>query len=194
RELVDKGVTIYGQQEVIKDLVAKRLADGGQIFFEVNDVSLNDVNGTKPKIRFRHARRNEEIECDFIGGCDGFHGISRPSIPSGVLSVYDREYPFGWGGVLSQSPPPATELIYAHHERGSPLSTMRAPVLAGLYPQCAPDDEVEAWPDERIWRELHVRIGGTRELAEGKMLQKGITAMRSFVVEPMQHGRLFLAG
>src|SRR5262249_56296219 len=142
RELVDKGVTIYGQQEVIKDLVAKRLADGGQIFFEVNDVSLNDVNGTKPKIRFRHARRNEEIECDFIGGCDGFHGISRPSIPSGVLSVYDREYPFGWVGILSQSPPPDRELIYAYHERGFALYTMRSPVLARPYLQCAFPDRI----------------------------------------------------
>ena len=111
-----------------------------------------------------------------------------------MLSVYDREYPFGWLGILSQSPPPDKELIYAYHERGFALYTMRSPVLARLYLQCAPDDEVEAWPDERIWRELHARIGGTRELAEGKMLQKGITAMRSFVVEPMQHGRLFLAG
>jgi p-hydroxybenzoate 3-monooxygenase len=194
RELVGKGVTIYGQQEVIKDLVAKRFADGGQILFEVDDVSLHDVTSAKPKIRFRHGGRNQEIDCDFIGGCDGFHGISRPSIPSGVLSVYDREYPFGWVGVLSQSPPPDKELIYAYHERGFALYTMRSPVLARLYLQCAPDDEVEAWPDERIWRELHARIGGTRELAEGKMLQKGITAMRSFVVEPMQHGRLFLAG
>src|SRR5215813_10299427 len=194
RELVGKGVTIYGQQEVIKDLVAKRLADGGQILFEVDDVSVHDFTSTKPKIRFRHGGRSQEIDCDFIGGCDGFHGISRPSIPSGVLSVYDREYPFGWVGILSQSPPPDNELIYAYHERGFALYTMRSPVLARLYLQCAPDDEVEAWPDERIWRELHARIGGTRELAEGKMLQKGITAMRSFVVEPMQHGRLFLAG
>src|SRR5436309_4272153 len=126
RELVGKGVTIYGQQEVIKDLVAKRLADGAQILFEVDDVSLADMTSARPKIRFRHSGRSEEIQCDFIGGCDGFHGISRPSIPSGVLSVYDREYPFGWVGILSQSPPPDKELIYAYHERGFALYTMRS--------------------------------------------------------------------
>src|SRR4029077_12931451 len=132
--------------------------------------------------------------CDFIGGCDGFHGICRPSIPANVLTAYDREYPFGWVGVLSESPPPEDELIYAYHDRGFALYTMRSPTLARLYLQCAPDDDIENWPDARIWQELHARIAGTRELAEGKMLQKGITAMRSFVVEPMQHGRLFLAG
>ncbi len=194
RTLVGKGVTIYGQQEVIKDLVAKRLADGGQILFEVDDVSVHDLTGAAPKIRFRHNGKVEELACDFIGGCDGFHGICRPSIPEGVLTVYDREYPFGWVGILSQSPPPDDELIYAYHRRGFALYTMRSPVLARLYLQCASDDEIEAWPDERIWQELHARIGGTRALAEGKMLQKGITAMRSFVVEPMQYGRLFLAG
>lgn len=194
RDLVGKGVTIYGQQEVIKDLVARRLADGGQILFEVDDVSLHDVTGTAPKIRFRHAGRIEQLDCDFIGGCDGFHGISRPSIPSDVLTEYDREYPFGWVGILSQSPPPDKELIYAYHERGFALYTMRSPALARLYIQCAPDDAIEAWPDERIWQELHARIGGTRLLAEGNLVQKGVTAMRSYVVEPMQHGRLFLAG
>lgn len=194
RDLVGKGVTIYGQQEVIKDLVARRLADGGQILFKVDDVSLHDVTGTAPKIRFRHAGRIEQLDCDFIGGCDGFHGISRPSIPSDVLTEYDREYPFGWVGILSQSPPPDKELIYAYHERGFALYTMRSPALARLYIQCAPDDAIEAWPDERIWQELHARIGGTRLLAEGNLVQKGVTAMRSYVVEPMQHGRLFLAG
>src|SRR5262245_29811991 len=194
RDLVGKGVTIYGQQEVVKDLVAKRLADGGEILFEVEDVSIHDFAGAAPKIRFRHEGKQEQLDCDFIGGCDGFHGICRPSVPAGVLTEYDREYPFGWVGILSDSPPPDHELIYAYHERGFALYTMRSPTLARLYVQCAPDDEVEAWPDARIWQELHTRIGGTRELAEGSLLQKGITAMRSFVVEPMQHGRLFLAG
>ena len=194
RRLVGKGVTVYGQQEVIKDLVAKRLADGGNILFEVSDVSVHDVTGSAPKIRFRHDGRDQELACDFIGGCDGFHGICRPSIPASVLTVYDRIYPYSWVGILSESPPPDRELIYAHHERGFALYTMRSPVLARLYLQCAPDDDIESWPDERIWQELHTRLGGTRPLAEGHLLQKGITDMRSFVVEPMQYGRLFLAG
>jgi p-hydroxybenzoate 3-monooxygenase len=194
RDLVGKGVTIYGQQEVVKDLIARRLADGGQILFEASDVSIHDFAGRAPKIRFRHGGRDVELACDFIGGCDGFHGICRPSISATALRAYDREYPFGWVGILSESPPPEHELIYAYHERGFALYTMRSPSLARLYLQCAPDDDIENWPDARIWQELHARIGGTRELREGTMLQKGITAMRSFVVEPMQYGRLFLAG
>jgi p-hydroxybenzoate 3-monooxygenase len=194
RKLVGKGVTIYGQQEIIKDLVARRLADGGQILFDVGDVSVHDFTGTKPKIRFNLQGRPQELACDFIGGCDGFHGICRPSIPATALTVHDREYPFGWVGILADSPPPESELIYAYHDRGFALYTMRSPTLARLYVQCAPDDDVENWPDARIWQELHTRLGGTRPLAEGPMLQKGITPTRSFVVEPMQYGRLFLAG
>jgi p-hydroxybenzoate 3-monooxygenase len=194
RKLIGKGVTVYGQQEVVKDLIARRLADGGQIFFDVDDVSVHDFDGAKPKIRFQHEGKPKEIDCDFIGGCDGFHGICRPSIPESALTIYDRDYPFGWVGVLSQSPPPEHELIYAYHERGFALYTMRGPALARLYVQCAPDDEIENWSDTRIWQELHARIGGTRKLVEGPLLQKGITAMRSFVAEPMRHGRLFLAG
>ncbi|MGA7489217.1 MAG: 4-hydroxybenzoate 3-monooxygenase [Xanthobacteraceae bacterium] len=194
RELVGKGVTIYGQQEVVKDLVARRLADGGEILFEVGDVSVHDLTGGAPKIRFRHGAKEQELGCDFIGGCDGFHGICRPSIPASALTLYDREYPFGWVGILSESPPPEDELIYAYNDRGFALYTMRSPTLARLYLQCPPDEDIESWPDARIWQELHARLGGTRELAEGVMLQKGITAMRSFVAEPMQHGRLFLAG
>jgi p-hydroxybenzoate 3-monooxygenase len=194
RDLVGKGVTIYGQQEVVKDLVARRLDDGGEILFEASDVSVHDFAGNTPRIRFRHGGKEQELACDFIGGCDGFHGICRPSIPASALTIYDREYPFGWVGILSESPPPEDELIYAYHDRGFALYTMRSPSLARLYLQCPPDDDIESWPDSRIWQELHTRIGGTRPLAEGAMLQKGITAMRSFVAEPMQFGRLFLAG
>jgi p-hydroxybenzoate 3-monooxygenase len=194
RDLTGKGVTIYGQQEVVKDLIARRLADGGQILFEAADVSVHDFGGTAPKIRFRHDGKEQELACDFIGGCDGFHGICRPSVPANALTVYDREYPFGWVGILSESPPAADELIYTYHDRGFALYTMRSPTLARLYLQCAPDEDIENWPDARIWDELHARIAGMRPLAEGTMLQKGITAMRSFVVEPMQYGRLFLAG
>ena len=130
-------------------------------------MSVHDVTGGAPKIRFRHEGKDQELICDFIGGCDGFHGICRPSIPALVLTVYDREYPFGWVGILSESPPPDDELIYAYHPRGFALYTMRSPTLARLYFQCAPDDDIENWPDQMIWQELHARIGGTKPLAEG---------------------------
>jgi p-hydroxybenzoate 3-monooxygenase len=194
RRLTGRGVAIYGQQEVVKDLIARRLADGGQILFEVEDASVHDFDGAAPTIRFRHAGKDREIACDFIGGCDGFHGVCRPSMPAGVLTSYEREYPFGWLGILSESPPPDEELIYAYHERGFALYTMRSPVLARLYLQCDPDDDIANWPDARIWDELHTRLAGTRPLVEGEILQKSITPTRSFVAEPMQRGRLFLAG
>ena len=194
KTLVNKRVTIYGQQEVVKDLVARRLEDGGQLLFEVDDVSVHDLSGKQPKIRFKYEGRPQEIDCDLIAGCDGFHGICRPSIPGGVLSVFERDYPFGWLGILSESPPPDHELVYSNTDRGFALYTMRSPTLARLYLQCGHDEDINNWPDNRIWDELHKRLGGSRKLVEGKMLQKGITPMRSFVVEPMQHGRLFLAG
>jgi len=194
RDLIGKGVTIYGQQEVVKDLVERLLADGVEILFEVEDVSIHDFERGKPKIRFRHGGAATEIDCDFIGGCDGFHGICRPSFPPGLLQVFEREYPFGWLGILSDSPPPEDELIYTYHDRGFALFTMRSPTLARLYLQVAPDEDIDNWPDARIWEELRRRLNGVRPLAEGRMLQKGITPMRSFVVEPMQVGRLFLAG
>ena len=194
KKLVNKRVTIYGQQEVVKDLVERRISDGAPLLFEVDDVTVQDLKTQKPKIRFRHDGRPQEIDCDFIAGCDGFHGVCRPSIPDGVLTVFERDYPFGWLGILSESPPPDHELIYSYTDRGFALYTMRSPSLARLYLQCDHDEEIDAWPDNRIWDELHKRLGGARKLVEGKMLQKGITPMRSFVVEPMQYGRLFLAG
>jgi len=194
KKLVDKRVTIYGQQEVVKDLVERRLADGGPLLFEVDGVSVHDMTSPHPKIRFTHEGRAQEIDCDFIAGCDGFHGICRPSFPDGVLSVFERDYPFGWLGILSESAPPDHELIYSYTDRGFALYTMRSPSISRLYLQCDHDEDIENWSDARIWDELHKRLGGARKLAEGKMLQKGITPMRSFVVEPMQHGRLFLAG
>ena len=194
KALVNKRVTIYGQQEVVKDLVERRLGDRGQLLFEVDDVTVHELKAQNPKIRFKHDGRAQEIDCDFIAGCDGFHGICRPSIPDGVLSVFERDYPFSWLGILSESPPPDHELIYSYTDRGFALYTMRSPTLARLYLQCDHDEDIENWSDNRVWDELHKRLGGARELREGKMLQKGITPMRSFVVEPMQHGRLFLAG
>lgn len=194
KKLVDKRVTIYGQQEVVKDLVVRRLGDGGPLLFEVDGVSVHDMASQRPKIRFTHAGRALEIDCDFIAGCDGFHGICRPSFPDGVLNVFERDYPFGWLGILSESAPPDHELIYSYTDRGFALYTMRSPSISRLYLQCDHDEDIENWSDARIWNELHKRLGGARKLVEGKMLQKGITPMRSFVVEPMQHGRLFLAG
>ena len=194
KALVDKRVTIYGQQEVVKDFVTLHLVDGGPLHFEVEDVSVHDLTAKNPKIRFKHGGRQQEMTCDFIAGCDGFHGICRPSIPDGVVSIFERDYPFGWLGILSDSPPPDHELVYSYSDRGFALYTMRSPTLARLYLQCGHDADIENWPDSRIWDELHKRLGDARKLVEGRMLQKGITPMRSFVVEPMQYGRLFLAG
>ena len=194
KTLVNKRVTIYGQQEVVKDFVDLQLADGAPLLFEVEDVSVHDLTSDSPKIRVKPDGRAHDLVCDFIAGCDGFHGICRPSIPDGVLSVFERDYPFGWLGILSESPPPDHELVYSYSDRGFALYTMRSMSLARLYLQCDHDEEIESWSDNRIWDELHKRLGGARKLIEGKMLQKGITPMRSFVVEPMQYGRLFLAG
>ena len=193
-KLIGKQVFIYDQKEVVTDLIARRLADGGDIHFEVEDSSVHDFATDRPKIRFHHQGQAKEIACDMIAGCDGFHGVCRPSFPAGALSGYDRVYPFGWLGILSESPPPEKELIYCYHERGFALFSMRGPTLSRLYLQCTPDEDIEQWPDARIWDELHTRLGGVRPLAEGRILQKGVTPMRSYVTEPMQSGRLFLAG
>lgn len=190
-----RAITVYGQHEVVKDLIRARLAAGGRILFEIEDVSVHDFETTKPRIRFRQDSAVRELVCDFIAGCDGFHGICRPSIPEGVLAVYDRDYPFAWLGILADAPPSSKEIVYANHERGFALHSMRSHAITRLYLQCAPDEDLANWPDERIWKELRARLaveGWT--LTEGPITQKGITAMRSFVVEPMQSGRLFLAG
>jgi p-hydroxybenzoate 3-monooxygenase len=193
--LTGKAITIYAQAEVVKDLIDARLAASGKLYFEVDDVSIHGFTTEHPSIRFRKNGADEKIECDFIGGCDGFHGICRPSIPEGVLAIREREYPFGWLGILAQAPPSSHELIYAHHERGFALLSMRTPQLSRLYLQCMPDENIQEWPDDRIWGELHSRLAAKDwALTEGPILQKGITGMRSFVVEPMQCGRLFLAG
>jgi p-hydroxybenzoate 3-monooxygenase len=194
KKLVGKRVTIYGQQEVVKDLVAQRRADGGPLLFEVDNVSVHDLTSNRPQIRFTHAGKAEVIDCDFIAGCDGFHGICRPSIPTERMRIFERDDPFGGLGILSESPPPEHELIYSYTDRGFALYTMRSLSLSRLYLQCGHDEDIANWPDSRIWDELHKRLGGSRKLQEGKMLQKGITAMRSFVAEPMQYGRLLLAG
>jgi len=195
KALTGRTITVYGQHEVVKDLITARLAAGGQILFDSVTVSVHDFDTATPRIRFRRDGTQSELACDFIAGCDGFHGICRPSIPAGALTIYEKEHAFGWLGILAESPPPSRELIYAHHQRGFALYSMRTPQLARLYLQCAPGEDPARWPDELIWKELRIRLGsGGRALREGPVLQKGVTGMRSFVVEPMQYGRLFLAG
>jgi p-hydroxybenzoate 3-monooxygenase len=196
-----KAIIVYPQNKVVADLFDARLAAGGRIFFEAEDASVHDFGDsgaqTHPKILFRADGEPQEVVCDFIAGCDGFHGICRPSIPAGALTVFDRIYPFGWLGILAEAPPSSEELIYAYHERGFALHSMRSPTISRLYIQCAPDEDIHQWPDDRIWRELRTRLAtadGKSKLTEGPVLQKGVTGMRSFVVEPMQHGKLFLAG
>ncbi|HKQ72771.1 MAG TPA: 4-hydroxybenzoate 3-monooxygenase [Blastocatellia bacterium] len=197
RELTGgRAITVYGQTEVVKDLINARLEAGAEIFFEVENVSVHDFDSETPKIRFRRGGEQQEITCDFIAGCDGSHGVCRGSIPEGALTVYERTYPFGWLGILAESKPPSSELIYCHHERGFALFSMRTPQITRLYIQCDPSEEIANWPDDRIWGELETRLdsGGDLALKEGPIIQKGVTPMRSFVVEPMQYGRLFLAG
>jgi len=191
-----KSVTVYAQHEVLKDLIQARLAAGVPIFFEVDDVAVHNLHDQTPTIRFRNEGKSEELKCDFIAGCDGFHGVCRPSIPQGVLRLYERTYPFAWLGILAEAPPSSQELIYAHHERGFALLSMRSPKISRLYIQCPPDDDIATWPDQKIWHELHARLETVDgwKLTEGPVIQKGITGMRSFVVEPMQYGKLFLAG
>lgn len=194
-DLVGKHVMVYSQHKVVQDLIAARIAAGGQIVFEAEDVCVDGFQTGQPRIRYRHDGARHEIACDLIAGCDGFHGVCRASIPTGALRIYEREYPFGWLGILAEAPPSTEENVYVSHERGFALLAMRSPTLSRLYLQCAPDEDLAAWSDDRIWAELQTRAAcdGFR-LAEGRILQRGITPMRSFVAEPMQCGRLYLAG
>ncbi len=191
-----KTVTIYAQHEVIKDLIGARRAAGCQIVFEAEDVSVHNFDGSAPGIRFRESGKVTELACDFIAGCDGFHGVCRPTIPTGALTTYDRIYPFAWLGILAEARPSSDELIYAYHEHGFALHSMRSAEITRLYLQCAPDEDLNKWPDGKIWDELQLRLAAGQgwKLNQGAILQKGITEMRSFVVEPMQFGSLFLAG
>ncbi len=188
-------ITVYGQHEVVKDLIAARLAAGGEIRFEAEGVAVRDLDGPKPKIGFAQGGRARQLTCDFVAGCDGFHGIARRCIPAGRLEVFEHVCPFAWLGILAAAPPSSEELIYARHERGFALHSMRSPELTRLYLQCAPDEALADWPDARIWLELQARLGveGWR-LTEGPVLHKNVAAMRSFVAQPMRYGRLYLAG
>jgi p-hydroxybenzoate 3-monooxygenase len=189
-------VVLYGQTEVVKDLIAARVAGGAPLVFEAEDVRVEQLETERPVVRYRHGGAARELACDVIAGCDGFHGVCREAVPPDRLTVRSREYPFGWLGILAAVAPSCDELVYARHDRGFALHSMRTPELSRLYVQCDPADDLADWPDDRIWEELHRRLarddGWT--LAEGPVLEKGITPMRSFVAEPLRHGRLFLAG
>jgi len=191
-ELTGRAVMIYGQQEVVKDLIAARLAARQPLHFEVDSVSVHDFESDSAIVRYKTDGREQTLECDFIAGCDGFHGICRASIPSSHLSVFERVYPFAWLGILAEMPPASEELIYANDDRGFALLSMRSPTVSRLYLQCAPDEDVDRWSDDRIWDELRTRLHV--QVLGGPVLQKSVTPMRSFVAEPMRFGRLFLAG
>jgi len=189
--LTGRKITIYGQQEVVKDEIAALLARGVPVHFDVADVAVVDPESDRPRIAYTRDGAQQELGCDFVAGCDGFHGVCRPSIPDGVLSVHELVYPFSWLGILAEAPPSTDELIYAWHERGFALHSMRSPSVSRLYVQVPNEDTLDGWPDERIWDELRRRIG---KVNEGPIFDRSIAPMRSFVCEPMQHGRLFLAG
>ncbi|SHF69527.1 4-hydroxybenzoate 3-monooxygenase [Streptoalloteichus hindustanus] len=191
-----RGVMVYAQTEVVKDLIALRLESGAPLLFEAEAVAVEDFDTTSPRVRYRHEGDEHVLECDVVVACDGFHGIGRRSLPAHALQVFERVYPFAWLGILASVPPSCEELIYAHHERGFALHSMRSPEVSRLYLQVAPDEDVDAWSDARIWDELATRfaVDGDWELATGPITDKGITPMRSFVAEPLRHGRLFLAG
>ena len=191
-----RSITVYGQQEVVKDLIAVRLAAAGQILFESTDVAVHDLESNAPRITCRHGGEDVDLTCDILAGCDGFHGICRQAIPAPVLSIFERAYPFAWLGILAKAPPTHEELIYAYHEHGFALYSMRSPEITRLYLQVAPDEDIANWPDDRVWHELHARLESNDgwKLREGPVLEKGVTGMRSFVAEPMRYGRLFLAG
>lgn len=191
-----RAIMLYPQHEVIKDGVAALLARGGRMLFNVQDVQIGGITATQPCIQFRHEQEQVELHCDFVAGCDGFHGVSRAAIPLTDVKTYSRSYPFGWLGILMQAPASTHELIYSYHERGFALVSTRSPELQRLYIQCDPHDDITHWPDELILDELQQRLTTKDQwqLHIGPVTQKGILAMRSFVMEPMQYGRLFLAG
>ncbi len=191
-DLTGRAVMIYGQQEVVRDLIAARLAAREPLLFEVDSVSVHDFDQERPYVRYRSGATEQRLDCDFIAGCDGFHGVCRDSIPAAALERFERIYPFAWLGILAQASPASHELVYASHDDGFALLSMRSANVSRLYLQCAPDEDLGQWSDERIWSELQKRLGSS--LTTGPVLQKSVTPMRSFVVEPMSRGRLFLAG
>ncbi len=195
-DLVGASVTVYGQAELTKDLGDRRAASGERTVYEALDVSLHDIDSKRPRLRFVHEGEPCEIEADFVAGCDGFHGVSRGSVPSDQLRVYERAYPFAWLGIMADTPPPADDLIYARHDRGFALCSMRSRTRSRHYLQVSPAENIEDWSADRIWSEIALRIGDPKgEILEtGPLIEKSLTPMRSFVCETMRYGRLFLAG
>jgi p-hydroxybenzoate 3-monooxygenase len=191
-----RAITIYGQNEVVKDLIAVRRATGRPLYFESSDVTVHELETASPRLRFVHDGDAHDVTCSIIAGCDGFHGVCRPSIPPAHVNVYEREYPFAWLGILAHAAPASDELVYSLSERGFALFSMRSTTVTRLYLQCAPDEDVNEWTDDRIWSELiaRLRTDDGWQPTVGPIVQKGVTPMRSFVVEPMRYGRLFLAG
>lgn len=191
-----KHVVVYGQTEVTKDLINARLACGGDLRFDCDAVAIHDIESDAPRLTYTSNGEPHEVLCDFIAGCDGFHGVARQAMPASLLRVYERVYPFGWLGILAEAPPVMDELIYARHPRGFALYSMRSPKVVRHYIQCLPDTDPEDWSDERIWDELRARLpkGDQDKLVTGRIFEKGVTPMRSFVAEPMRFGRMFLAG
>ncbi|QFU16975.1 4-hydroxybenzoate 3-monooxygenase [Microvirga thermotolerans] len=196
RALVGRTVTVYGQTEVTRDLMRARDASGAKTVYEAEDVSLHDLDGDSPKVRFVKDGIAREIACDFVAGCDGYHGVSRASVPEGALRTYERVYPFGWLGILVDRPPVSEELVYAHHARGFALCSMRSPTRSRYYVQVPAGEKPEAWPDDRFWDELRRRLDPetAERLVTGPSIEKSIAPLRSFVAEPLRFGRLFLAG
>jgi p-hydroxybenzoate 3-monooxygenase len=195
-ELTGKAITIYAQHEVLKDLVAARIAANGALFFNVSGTAIFGTDTDTPSIRFVHEGVEQTLDCDFVIGCDGSQGVSRAAIPAGLRKDYERVFPFGWFGILVEAPPSSDELIYARHERGFALVSTRSPNVQRMYFQCDPKDSVDNWSDDRIWAEMHARVDSVdgQQVVEGRIFQKNIVGMRSFVSTTMQHGRLFLAG
>ena len=195
-KLTGRQIMVYGQQEIVKDLVAAHLSENRPLLFEVSDVKLSDINTDNPIINFTHDGESKNLNCDIIAGCDGFHGVCRPSIPANHLKIFEHQFPFGWLGILAEAAPSSEMVTYASHEKGFALHSMRSPKLVRNYVQCNVDEDINNWPDDRIWSELQSRmeLNTGFKLNEGKILEKSITPMRGFIVEPMQFGNLFLAG
>jgi p-hydroxybenzoate 3-monooxygenase len=191
-----RSITVYSQHEVVRDLIAAALEHEQPLYFEVADVTLHGIDSAAPAVQFTHRGVTQRIDCDYIAGCDGFHGVSRAAIPADVLQTFERVYPYAWLGILADAAPSLDELVYAHHEHGFALFSMRSPTVTRLYLQCRPDEDLAQWSDARIWDELHTRFANDDGWTptEGRITQKGVTPMRSFVTEPMQYGRVFLAG
>ncbi len=196
REHTGKVVMVYGQTEVVKDLIDASLASGGEIVFEAEDVTLHEIEGKQPRITYKKGGKPQVLECDFIAGCDGFHGPSRQSMPKSVLRTFEKVYPYAWLGILARTPPVSDELIYSSTDRGFALFSMRSPQVSRIYLQCPPDEDTAKWPDERFWAEARTRLDpdAAEQLVTGPSIEKSVTPMRSFVAEPMRFGKLFLAG